>query len=270
RVWFLKDVPSVCAGCARGCNVFNGISKGRILRITPRENQDVNRWWICDEGRLSYEKLSRGGRIVWPRVADRLAARPIPENEMAALASVAAATDPEDRAAAQGRFAGAVGAFSAGSVAAAAETEPVPMLETPEEERPMLPRFNEGVPPAPRPGGPEKPGETVMAAALDAAARVLAGAKAASGGSVQVGFSARATNEDLYVLGKMARDLFGATRVALPVHERGEDDPLLLRRDKTPNRRGALAILGGLGLTVETGTELLVRVGGGSVRAVVA
>ena len=271
RVWFLKDVPSVCAGCARGCNVLDGISKGRILRITPRENQDVNRWWICDEGRLSYEKLSHGGRIVWPRVADRLAARPIPESEMAAIATVAAAAGLEDRAGAHGRFAGAGGGSSAGGVAStAAAPEASAMLETPEEERPVLPRFNEGVPPAPRAGGPEKPGETVMAAALDAAARVLAEAKAAAEGSVEFVFSARATNEDLYVFGKMARELFGATRVALPAHERGEDDALLLRRDKTPNRRGALAIMGGLGLAVETGAELLLRVGSGSVRALVA
>ena len=74
RVWFLKDLKSVCAGCARGCNVLDGISKGRILRITPRENQDVNSWWMCDEGRLSYEKLARPGRIAWPRVAEKLAA----------------------------------------------------------------------------------------------------------------------------------------------------------------------------------------------------
>jgi hypothetical protein len=109
-----------------------------------------------------------------------------------------------------------------------------------------------------------------MAAALDAAARVLAEARAGAEGSVEFVLSARATNEDLYVLGRMARDLFGATRLALPAHERGEDDALLLRRDKTPNRRGALAILGGLGLAVESGAELLVRVGSGSARAVVA
>jgi hypothetical protein len=54
-------------------------------------------------------------------------------------------------------------------------------------------------------------------------------------------------------------------RVALPVHERGQDDALLLRRDKTPNRRGALAILEGLGLAVENGNDLVVRVGSGSV-----
>src|SRR5262245_4477775 len=35
RVWFLKDTPSVCAGCARGCNVNLATYDGRIHRITP-------------------------------------------------------------------------------------------------------------------------------------------------------------------------------------------------------------------------------------------
>src|SRR4030095_9529399 len=205
----------------------------------------VNRWWICDEGRISYEKLERGGRIVWPRVAEKLVPRPIPESEMAALATVAAAAD---------------------AVSSAAAPEAAPLLEAPEEERPVLPVSNEAVPPAPRAGGPEKPGETVMATALDAAARVLAEARSAADGEVEFVFSARATNEDLYVLGKMAKELFGATRVALPAHERGEDDALLLRRDKTPNRRGALAILRGLGLAAETRGELLAREGSGPPR----
>src|SRR5262249_35025416 len=71
RVWFLKEVPSVCAGCARGCSVLNGVSKGKVLRITPRENADVNDWWICAEGRLSYEKLYGAARIGRARVAER-------------------------------------------------------------------------------------------------------------------------------------------------------------------------------------------------------
>ncbi len=201
RVWFLKDTPSVCAGCARGCNVLSGISKGRILRLTPRENQDVNRWWMCDEGRLSYTKLYGPSRIRWARVE------------------------------------GLTGAGAAGS------------LPTASEEGPVLPKLNEGVPPAPHPIGAMRPGETVMAVALEAAAKALEAARAA--GRVEFVFSPRATNEDIYALGKLAKELFGADRAALPSFERGEDDFLLIRKDRSPNRAGALAILGGLGLAVE-------------------
>jgi NADH-quinone oxidoreductase subunit G len=75
RVWYLKNTPSICAGCARGCNVVVGVgtqqvlmtTKGqqddRIKRIVPRANLEVNGHWICDEGRLSYQRLQAGERL---------------------------------------------------------------------------------------------------------------------------------------------------------------------------------------------------------------
>jgi NADH-quinone oxidoreductase subunit G len=57
RVWYLQTTPSVCTTCARGCNVKVQHSDGRIYRMTPRENQEVNRWWVCDEGRYSYRRI---------------------------------------------------------------------------------------------------------------------------------------------------------------------------------------------------------------------
>jgi len=63
RVWALKDVDSVCGSCARGCNVHLGTAENRIWRLTPRENLDVNKWWMCDEGRLSYQELYERPRL---------------------------------------------------------------------------------------------------------------------------------------------------------------------------------------------------------------
>jgi len=67
RVWELRDVPSVCGSCARGCNVWLGTANNRIWRLTPRENQQVNRWWMCDEGRLSYQPLDTVPRLTGAR-----------------------------------------------------------------------------------------------------------------------------------------------------------------------------------------------------------
>jgi len=76
RVWFLKNTPSICAGCARGCNVTVGVGKqqdlwttrgqfdDRIKRLVPRANHDVNGSWMCDEGRLSYQRQFGGERLV--------------------------------------------------------------------------------------------------------------------------------------------------------------------------------------------------------------
>jgi len=54
RVWFLKKAESVCHGCARGCNITVEHNRGRIYRFMPRENAELNKTWICDEGRFSF------------------------------------------------------------------------------------------------------------------------------------------------------------------------------------------------------------------------
>jgi len=55
RVWFLKKTESVCHGCARGCNITVEHNKGRVYRYMPRENAELNKTWICDEGRFSFD-----------------------------------------------------------------------------------------------------------------------------------------------------------------------------------------------------------------------
>lgn len=57
RVWFLQSANSICTGCARGCNVHLDSENTRTYRYRPRRNDEVNQWWICDEGRLSYKQL---------------------------------------------------------------------------------------------------------------------------------------------------------------------------------------------------------------------
>ncbi|HVG93761.1 MAG TPA: 2Fe-2S iron-sulfur cluster-binding protein [Planctomycetota bacterium] len=66
RVWFMDFTESVCTGCARGCNVTIGSRGGRFLRMTPRENQDVNRWWMCDPGRLGFKFVNSPTRLATP------------------------------------------------------------------------------------------------------------------------------------------------------------------------------------------------------------
>jgi NADH-quinone oxidoreductase subunit G len=66
RPWDLvKQEPSVCPGCSRGCNTVLDVRhlerKGpEILRVRPRHNGEVNGYWICDIGR--FEALPLHGR----------------------------------------------------------------------------------------------------------------------------------------------------------------------------------------------------------------
>ncbi len=66
RVWFLSSVPSICLSCATGCNINVQYANGRIFRLLPRENQDVNGLWMCDIGRFSYRKTLNGKECVNP------------------------------------------------------------------------------------------------------------------------------------------------------------------------------------------------------------
>ncbi len=62
RVWFLTQSPSVCHGCAKGCNIFIDHNREKykddtIYRFRPRRNDAINGFFICDAGRLSYKTL---------------------------------------------------------------------------------------------------------------------------------------------------------------------------------------------------------------------
>ncbi len=75
RVWKLKKNRSVCIGCSTGCNVTIEHDRNEVFRLKPYENQNVNKWWMCDEGRLTYQIMNeRKTRINRPlgRVGENL------------------------------------------------------------------------------------------------------------------------------------------------------------------------------------------------------
>lgn len=53
RVWDMSFTDTICPGCARGCNTIMGVRNNEILRIEPRQNMNVNEYWLCDWGRLN-------------------------------------------------------------------------------------------------------------------------------------------------------------------------------------------------------------------------
>jgi NADH-quinone oxidoreductase subunit G len=60
RAWNLRRAEGVCGGCARGCNTHVDHRSGNVYRIVPRENEAVNKSWMCDEGRLTYARANEG------------------------------------------------------------------------------------------------------------------------------------------------------------------------------------------------------------------
>ncbi|CAA6807767.1 MAG: NADH-ubiquinone oxidoreductase chain G (EC [uncultured Sulfurovum sp.] len=60
RVWFLESFEAICSGCSKGCSIHVDHKKEKykddqIFRFRPREDHDVNGYFICDDGRLSYK-----------------------------------------------------------------------------------------------------------------------------------------------------------------------------------------------------------------------
>jgi NADH-quinone oxidoreductase subunit G len=187
RVWFVTNAPTTCPGCARGCSIDLGVFRNEVHRITPRENHAVNRWWICDEGRLWGERMIAGY-----------------DSRLRALRGV--------------------------------------------EEVPGLGQGWES--------------------AIDQGARALE--QAAAAGSLAVLASSRATVEQAWMLAKLVSGPLRGARVFLPQHERGEDDDLLIRKDKTPNRKGVEAVFEGMGIDLLPVPELEKWLGEAAVSAVLA
>ncbi len=67
RVWFLGSTPSICPECARGCNIFIDHRKSEVYRYRPRRNDQVNKCWLCDEGRMSYHAIN-DNRLLVPAI----------------------------------------------------------------------------------------------------------------------------------------------------------------------------------------------------------
>lgn len=68
RVWYWKFIDTVCPLCSNGCNITVGVDPrmGRISRVRPRTNLEVNNYWICDRGRYNFKAVQTEKRLKDP------------------------------------------------------------------------------------------------------------------------------------------------------------------------------------------------------------
>ena len=66
RKWDLQSAPSVCTGCAVGCNTLPGERYGRLKRVHNRYNAEVNGYFLCDRGRFGAGFVNSGKRLEYP------------------------------------------------------------------------------------------------------------------------------------------------------------------------------------------------------------
>jgi NADH-quinone oxidoreductase subunit G len=70
RVWFMRKHKGVCTGCATGCSIWIEENQDHIYRLKPRENQHINQWWICNDGRYGYSHVHDERRLAQPMRRD--------------------------------------------------------------------------------------------------------------------------------------------------------------------------------------------------------
>ncbi|MFQ5808316.1 MAG: NADH-quinone oxidoreductase subunit NuoG [Armatimonadota bacterium] len=71
RPWQLTDTPSICALCGCGCNVTMQVREGKLERLLPRENPDIDNGWLCDRGRFgSVDEANDPDRLTEPMIRD--------------------------------------------------------------------------------------------------------------------------------------------------------------------------------------------------------
>jgi NADH-quinone oxidoreductase subunit G len=68
RPWDMTHTESICSKCAVGCNVTLWQRRGQLVRVTSRENDDIDEGWICDRGRFDYTDVNDPSRLRTPRI----------------------------------------------------------------------------------------------------------------------------------------------------------------------------------------------------------
>ncbi len=67
RVWEMNQTPSIDITNGKGCNIDLWTRDNEVLRITPRQNPEVNDYWMPDAGREAYEQFNEN-RVSRPSI----------------------------------------------------------------------------------------------------------------------------------------------------------------------------------------------------------
>jgi NADH-quinone oxidoreductase subunit G len=68
RAWEMRAHPSIAPHDAVGSNIELHLRKDDVMRVVPRDNEDINEAWLSDRDRFSYLGLSSEKRLTEPMV----------------------------------------------------------------------------------------------------------------------------------------------------------------------------------------------------------
>ncbi|MFM7625226.1 MAG: NADH-quinone oxidoreductase subunit NuoG, partial [Gammaproteobacteria bacterium] len=70
RSWEMTQVPFVSPHDGIGSNLFGHVLRGKLKRVVPRANDEINETWIADRDRFSYEGLHAEDRLLKPMLRE--------------------------------------------------------------------------------------------------------------------------------------------------------------------------------------------------------
>jgi len=66
RMWYTSATDSICPGCSTGCNVKVHVRDQQVVQVKARLNSEVNKEWMCDEGRYGFDRFLPKERLTTP------------------------------------------------------------------------------------------------------------------------------------------------------------------------------------------------------------
>jgi NADH-quinone oxidoreductase subunit G len=66
RAWEMNQAALVSPHDAFGTNLYGHVLRGKLMRMVPRENEELNETWIADRDRFGFEGMYSGDRVSQP------------------------------------------------------------------------------------------------------------------------------------------------------------------------------------------------------------
>ena len=70
RTWELSRYQSVSPHDGLGANLTVQVKQNKVLRVVPRENEELNECWLADRDRFSYEGVNSSQRLTQPMIKE--------------------------------------------------------------------------------------------------------------------------------------------------------------------------------------------------------
>jgi NADH-quinone oxidoreductase subunit G len=71
RAWELQQHPTIAPHDALGSNLELHVRRDEVMRVVPKENEQLNETWISDRDRFSYLSINNSHRLLTPMIKEK-------------------------------------------------------------------------------------------------------------------------------------------------------------------------------------------------------